>query len=365
VTVPHRLDRLRAALSERGLDAAVAAGTEPVDHLCGYWRYFGSPPAFVLDGSGETTLVVQSDEADEARRGGFADRIAAYGARGFGLVPDQLPLLLDALVALPVVAGGARIGVAGGGARLAASLAERIPGAVEGLDEELAAIALVKDRDELERIADAYALAWTGQRAVRDAYRSGISEIELFTAGLAAAQNAAGEPIAFAGDLLCGSRTAEVCAPVRVAGRAPVGDGDVVIADLVVGRGGYFGDTADTVAPDGTEAAAVREELLQILERSSRQLVPGATGDDLFRAMHDAITDAFPEGEFPHHGGHGVGLTPFEDPHVIPGDRTPFAPGMVMALEPGVYFPGRFGVRVEGMYVVGEDGAAEIAKERS
>ena len=351
-------------MDERSLDVAVAAGVETVVHLAGYWRYFGSPPALVLDRNGERTLVVQFDEAEEAASGDFG-RVVSYGSRGFGLVPDQLPLLADVVAALPSVAGAARVGVAGGGGAFARSLAVHVDATFESLDKDLAAIALVKDADELERIAEAYALAWTGQRAVRDAYATGISEIELFTAGLAAAQTAAGEPIAFAGDLLCGPRTADVCAPVRVAGRTTVAAGDVVVADLVVGRRGYFGDTADTIAPEAAHAADVRAELLHILAATSRQLVPGATGDELFRALHDAIRTAFPDGEFPHHGGHGVGLTSFGDPHVIPGDTTPFAAGMVLALEPGVYFPGRFGVRVERMYVVGADGGVEIGKERS
>jgi len=76
--------------------------------------------------------------------------------------------------------------------------------------------------------------------------------------------------------------------------------------------------------------------------------------------MRGEIEATFPAGEFPHHGGHGVGLSSFEDPHVIPGDETPLEPGMVIALEPGVYFPGRFGVRVERLYVVAADGGVEL-----
>ena len=48
-------------MSGRELDVLVAAGSESVNHLCGYWRYFGSPPAPVVDGDGTRTLVVQFD----------------------------------------------------------------------------------------------------------------------------------------------------------------------------------------------------------------------------------------------------------------------------------------------------------------
>jgi Xaa-Pro aminopeptidase len=76
--------------------------------------------------------------------------------------------------------------------------------------------------------------------------------------------------------------------------------------------------------------------------------------------MQRQIAESFPGGEFPHHGGHGVGLGSFEDPHVIPTDETPFEAGMVLALEPGVYFQGRYGARVEELYLVTDGGGVEL-----
>ena len=67
-----------------------------------------------------------------------------------------------------------------------------------------------------------------------------------------------------------------------------------------------------------------------------------------------------PDGELPHHGGHALGLTSFEDPHLIPSDTMPFEPWMVLAVEPGVYFPGRYGARVENIFVVTPGGGVEL-----
>jgi Xaa-Pro aminopeptidase len=100
--------------------------------------------------------------------------------------------------------------------------------------------------------------------------------------------------------------------------------------------------------------------LLAIREQARGELRSGTTGADVFGAMRQRILDAFPGGEFPHHGGHALGLTSFEDPHVIPSDRTPLESWMVIAVEPGVYFPGRWGARVENVFVVTPGGGVEL-----
>ncbi len=76
--------------------------------------------------------------------------------------------------------------------------------------------------------------------------------------------------------------------------------------------------------------------------------------------MHARITAAVPDGDLPHHGGHALGLTSFEDPHLIPSDTMPFEPWMVLAVEPGVYVEGRYGARVENVFVVTPEGGVEL-----
>ena len=222
-------------------------------------------------------------------------------------------------------------------------------------------IRLLKDWDELERIQAGYELCWLGQEAVAQAAVPGVSEIELFSIAQSTAQVASGGPIEFVCDLLSGPNTAEVCCPVRVAGTRSAEEGDPVIADVVVRTSGYWGDTAETHIVGGNpEIEAARSGLLDVLEQARAELVPGATGAEVFAAMHSRIVTTFPGGELPHHGGHALGLTGFEDPHLIPSDRTPLESWMVLAVEPGVYFAERFGVRVERVFVVTPDGGVEL-----
>jgi Xaa-Pro aminopeptidase len=301
------------------------------------------------------------DEAPVAEALGDADAVLGYGVRGFGIELDPLPLLADVVASVPALASASRVGIADGLGPMTGQVGSRIGAELVAAETALVSMRLRKDEDELARMLHAYELAWLGQRAVGEAAARGSTEIEMFTAAQSAAQIAHGEPIEFLADLLAGVDTAEVCCPIRIAGRHAAQPGDPVIADVVVRADGYWGDTAEThLAGANAEVEEVRATLLRILELARTELVPGTTGAAVFRAMEARIAEAFPGGEFPHHGGHALGLTSFEDPHLIPSDETPLESWMVIAVEPGVYFPGRFGARVENVFIVTPGGGVEL-----
>ena len=358
---PSRLERLGAWLESAGLDCAVVFGADPVNHLAGYWRYFGGPSGLVVGRDGERTLVVALDEAPIARELSSADEVRPYGERGFGLDLDRLARLLPVLAGVPALDRARRVGVAselpGADERLAQETsAELVPAAAE-----LARNRLRKDPDELERIRAAYDLCWTAQAAIAAAAVAGVSEIELFAEATSAALLEAGMPIDLVGDLISGPDAADVCGPIRIPGTRAVASGEGIVADIVVRRSGYWGDTAEThPVGDAEEVSRARERLYEILRACAARLVPGATGAEVYAEMRRQIAESFPGGEFPHHGGHGVGLGSFDDPHVIPSDTTPFETGMVLALEPGVYYRGRYGARVEELYLVTDAGGVEL-----
>jgi Xaa-Pro aminopeptidase len=358
---PHRLERLRAWMDDEKLDCTVVFGADNVNHLCGYWRYFGGPSALVVGRDGERTLAVMLDEARVARELASADDVIGFGERGFGIDLDPVAGLIESVAAVPVVANARRIGVSSELPGADVRFSNAVSAEFVQAGDTLYRLRLIKDEDEIEKIRASYELCWIGHRAIAERSRPGIQEIELFTAAQSAAQIASGGPIEFVCDLLSGPNGAEVCCPIRVAGRRAAEEGDAIVADVVVRSNGYWGDSAEThIAGSNSEAAATREELLGILEAARVQLVPGATGADVFRDVEERILATFPGGEFPHHGGHALGLTGFEDPHIIPSDVTPFEPWMVLAVEPGVYFPGRYGARVENVFIVTPDGGLEL-----
>jgi Xaa-Pro aminopeptidase len=358
---PHRLERLRTWMETVGVDCVAVFGADNVNYLGGYWRYYGGPSGLVIGRDGERTLVVMRDEVPVAERLGKADSVVGYGERGFGIVLDPLPILASVVAAVPAFAAATAAGIADGLGPMAALLGAHSSARLVPADGELVGMRLRKDEDELAQILHAYELCWIGQRAVAEAAAQGASEIEMFTAAQSAAQVAHGEPIEFLADLLAGPNTAAVCCPIHIAGERRAQAGDPVVADVVVRANGYWGDSAEThVAGSNAEVEQARATLLAILEQARTELVPGNTGTEVFRAMDARIGEAFPGGEFPHHGGHALGLTSFEDPHLIPSDDTPLQSWMAIAVEPGVYFPGRWGARVENVFVVTPEGGVEL-----
>lgn len=359
VVAPDRRKRLSDWMRRDELDGLVVVGPTLVNYVAGYYRYYGGPAAAILTPDREVGLCVMRDEVPIAEALSDATAVEGYGQRGFGINLHPHPLLLDVVGRHPFLSRARRIGLADetGVARDALADGREI---VEA-DSVITELRRLKDESELRRLFHAYQLCWIAQQAVADHGAMGETEIELFSAAQRAAQVAHGAPIEFLADLLSGTDTAKVCCPIHVAGVRAVDEGDAVVADIVIGADGYWGDSAEThFRGHNQKLDDARTRLLAILADSASQLTPGNTGAALFQTMADRITEEFPDGEFPHHGGHAVGLTSFEPPHVIPSDEIPFEPGMVIALEPGVYFPAIGGARVENIFLVTADGGVEL-----
>ena len=357
----HRLERLKEWMTEAGADCFVAIGARAVTYLTSYARYWGGPAAVVFTPDGSRTLCVMRDEVPVAEELSDADAVIGYGQRGFGLNLDPFTPLLEEVTKLSAVADATAIGVTdetGAGRGL---LEQEVTARLITADAVIDRLRLVKDVDELQKLLWCYELCWLGQRTVAEHAARGESEIEIFSAAHSAAQVANGAPTEFLTDLLSGPNTASVCCPIHVAGDRRVKPGDTVVADIVVGARGYFGDSAEThIAGENQAVADKRLRLLEILRSSADELRPGATGAGIFANMARQIEDSFPRGEFPHHAGHAVGLSSFEDPHMIPADERPLENFMVIALEPGVYGPDQSGARVENLFVVTPSGGVEL-----
>jgi Xaa-Pro aminopeptidase len=138
----------------------------------------------------------------------------------------------------------------------------------------------------------------------------------------------------------------------------PLRRGDLVTMDFGALYGGYHADMTRTVAL-GEPAGWQREiyELVAAAQRSGLDAArPGADVGDVDAAARDLIRDAGHGDHFQHGLGHGVGLEVHEAPTIGYGRTGKLASRVPVTVEPGVYLPGRGGVRIEDVLVVGADG---------
>ena len=146
--------------------------------------------------------------------------------------------------------------------------------------------------------------------------------------------------------------------PHHDAGERVIDQGDVVVMDFGGTMDGYGSDTTRTVCV-GEPPARVREvhEVVRRAQQAGFEAVrPGAACQDIDRAARAVIADAGYGEHFIHRTGHGIGLTVHEPPYMVEGETQPLLPGMCFSVEPGIYLPGEFGVRIEDIVTVTPDG---------
>ena len=139
--------------------------------------------------------------------------------------------------------------------------------------------------------------------------------------------------------------------------------GDIVVVDIGGAyEPGYHSDSTRTYSigePD--HEVAQQYSVLQRAQRAALDAVrPGVTAEQVDAAARDVLADAGLAQVFVHRTGHGIGLSVHEEPYIVAGNDLPLAPGMAFSIEPGIYFPGRWGARIEDIVVVTEDGAAAV-----
>ena len=147
--------------------------------------------------------------------------------------------------------------------------------------------------------------------------------------------------------------------PHHEAGDRVIEVGDCVVLDFGGLMFGYGSDTSRTVCV-GEPTDEIREvhEIVRAgpAGRRATRSSPGVACQEIDRAAREVITDAGYGEQFIHRTGHGIGVTTHEPPYMIEGEEQPLVPGMCFSVEPGVYLAGRFGVRIEDIVTVTENG---------
>jgi Xaa-Pro aminopeptidase len=210
---------------------------------------------------------------------------------------------------------------------------------------------MVKDEDEIGLIRNAVKLgAEIFERALQ-VLRPGVKEVEVAAEMELAARRSGAQEMSFPTIIASGVRSA---LPHGRASLQPIRLGAFVVCDFGVILSGYCSDQTRTVWVGSVPEDARRsyEAVREAQQAAVEAVRPGNAVGEVDAAARKVLRKAGLGRHFTHSTGHGVGLEIHESPRVANGQLEVLQPGMVITIEPGVYFPGKWGVRIEDMVAV-------------
>lgn len=223
----------------------------------------------------------------------------------------------------------------------------------------LSQLRITKDETEMESMRRAAAANEDCFRQVQAQTKSGVTEQELAAIWQKAALDAACGELPEAPIVAAGLNGAS---PHAWATSRTVAEGDLVTIDAFVRAEGYYSDITRTYA-----VGEIDEELQRIYSvveeanAAARDLIrPGIEAQEVDRSARRVIQKAGYGEYFVHRTGHGLGLEIHEPPYIVEGNDLALRPGMTFTVEPGIYVPGRGGVRIEDNILVTENGCETL-----
>ena len=215
-----------------------------------------------------------------------------------------------------------------------------------------------KDDAEVEALGVAARAVDDVARRLRDVRFGGKSERELQREVIEGMLDAGHERANFA-IVAAGPNAAS---PHHDASDRRIADGDVVLCDFGGVLGGYCSDiTRMYVVGDPTDEVRDAYEALRSAQEAAVVAARvGTTCGDVDGVARRALARAALGDHFIHRTGHGIGVEAHEDPYLVAGNAEPLAPGHCFSVEPGVYFAGRFGLRLEDIVVATADGPRRL-----
>jgi Xaa-Pro aminopeptidase len=342
-----RQQELRTFVDSSELDAALICDRRYVHYFTGYWCRDGFAAAVLLEHDMPTVLVAPLPPEGET----ISEVTLVYTSNRLGtLVDDHVAGVLEPI--RDRLARCRRIGCDGPVCPWLLGTSELVD-----LREILFFLRGRKRADEIALLRRTIAATEAAYQYARETLKAGVTEVALFGGMQAAAAGHVGETIGeFGNDFQIGAAGS---APRR----RPAQTAEVAIFDLSVILRGYHSDMCRSFIVGGKpseEQLDAYQRIMQVLDLVEKRVRPGVR----CRAVYDEALDllgGYRGWSFPHHLGHGIGLSAHEWPRLNPHWDDMFEVGQVFTAEPGLYGPDlKAGLRIEQVYHLAETGLERL-----
>jgi Xaa-Pro dipeptidase len=354
----QRIQQLIESAGQRGVDCVAVMPGANMMYLTGLsFHLMERPTVAFFPTHGKPVLVLPSLEAtkpaagpfkidwqlfpwsdEEGPQDAFAAASKVLGLAGKTLAIEELVMRVRELRLIESNAAGVRFADAG------ALVASR---------------RMHKDETEIARMRKAIAITEAALEATLKQVRVGMTEREIANELLLEMLRGGAENLPFEPIVLSGPNSA---LPHGVPTDRAVQSGDMLLFDFGVSVGGYASDITRTFAIGDVDEEMRR--MYDVVKRANEAgrvaAKPGVEIQQVDRAARKVIADADYGACFTHRTGHGLGLEGHEPPFVCEGDKTILEPGMTFTVEPGVYLPGKGGVRVEDDVMITATGSESL-----
>jgi Xaa-Pro aminopeptidase len=368
-----KLDRVRALMAEEGLDAIVARAPDNVLYLTNFWPMKGYD-AVLFPREGEPTLICLEASADDAARMAWTEDVRLFA--GYHPSDPRPPTARTLDLAREAARPYDRVGLelslgtqasdrmVGEPTTYTRGWFDAFPDAADATPALVRARA-IKTEQEVERIRLANAIAAAAMEHVARELRPGMKESEAaalwegFVHGEGTGWEgrvdlALGYSLVWSGP---GIRTFTATAD------RPVQEHEPTLFEIWVCADGYWADHTKNVCPGELNApyVALEEQVMSVYTAITEGCGPGSSLAELDKSVRAALAEAGYPGQPSHPICHGVGARAHEPPYAHQAGTGTVEEGMVLAIEPGVYWDGGGGLRVEDNFLITADGAEKLS----
>ncbi len=346
---PGRVRRLQVSMADRGVDMTLLSVGADLPYFTGYEAMQTERlTVFVVRAEGEPVLFVPELEAPRVKPGEFE-------VRTWGETDDPVSLASGICGSPSTVAVGDHMW-----STFLISFQKELPHASWLIASELTGgLRMIKDAKEIELLREAaHGVDRVMARIPKEVRFAGRTEREV-SRQLIEMTVEEGHDVAEFAIVASGPNGAS---PHHEPGDREIQDGDLVVCDFGGRWGGYYSDSTRTFSIGEPSAEQVEvHEIVRAANDAGREAVaPGVLCLEIDRAARKVIEEAGYGEFFIHRTGHGIGLEVHEHPYMVEGNHQPIEPGMSFSLEPGIYLPGRFGVRIEDIVACSVAGLDEL-----